>query len=123
IQYAILVSDQPAPFGGCFHHLLPGMVVLMTLRRLASGLIAALAMIGLAACTGDAKDTSDAPVIVPGGPGEPAKTLPPGQRPSVASAAPNEADVTFVSHMVVHHQQALDMAALVPDRAANASVK
>jgi uncharacterized protein (DUF305 family) len=87
-------------------------------------LAAGLAMLGLAGCTGDGKDNADAPpVIAPGGPGEPAKTLAPGQRPSTPATQPNEADVSFVSHMVVHHQQALDMAALVPQRAASDSVK
>jgi len=90
-------------------------------------LAAGLAMLGLAACTGDSKDNSNnadaPPVIVPGGPGEPAKTLAPGQRPSTPATQPNEADVSFVSHMVVHHQQALDMAALAPQRAASDSVK
>nr|WP_215550210.1 DUF305 domain-containing protein [Amycolatopsis sp. CA-230715] len=34
----------------------------------------------------------------------------------------NEADVTFARQMVPHHKQALDMAALVPDRTATAAV-
>jgi uncharacterized protein (DUF305 family) len=99
-------------------------VVRMTLRRLAGALTAGLALLGLAACTGSSDDKADAPpLIAPGGPGEPAKTLAPGQRPSLPATQPNAADVTFVGHMVVHHQQALDMAALVPDRASSASVK
>ena len=96
----------------------------MNVRRMACALTAGLAMLGLAACTADSKDNPDAPpVIAPGGPGEPAKTLAPGQRPSTPGTQPNEADVSFVSHMVVHHQQALDMAALVPQRAASDAVK
>jgi uncharacterized protein (DUF305 family) len=95
----------------------------MMVRRVVCGLTAALAMFGLAACTSGDDKPDAPPVIAPGGPGEPAKTLPPGQRPSGGVAQPNSADVTFISHMVVHHQQALDMAALAPSRAANASVK
>lgn len=95
----------------------------MMLRRLACALFAGLAMLGLAACTSDDKDAGAPPVIVPGGPGEPARTLAPGERPPNPAGEPNEADVTFVSHMVVHHQQALDMAGLAPQRASSDSVK
>jgi uncharacterized protein (DUF305 family) len=96
----------------------------MKLRRFAGALAAGLAMLGVAACTDDGDDNAGAPpVIVPGGPGEPARTLAPGERPPNPAGEPNEADVTFVSHMVVHHQQALDMAALVPERASGDSVK
>ena len=88
------------------------------------GLAAVLALAGLAACTGGADDRSEAPpLIVPGGPGEPAKTLPPGQGTAIPTAQPNEADTAFVSRMVAHHQQALEMAALVPDRSASTMVK
>lgn len=89
---------------------------------MAGVLTAGLALLGLAACTDNSKEAAP-PMIAPGGPGEPAKTLAPGQRPSLPATAPNAADVTFVSHMVVHHQQALDMAVLAPDRASSASVK
>ena len=95
----------------------------MMMRRVACGLTAVLALGGVAACTGNAPERSDAPpVIVPGGPGEPASTLPSGQTLPPA-AQPNAADALFISRMVIHHQQALDMTALVPDRAAGATVK
>lgn len=97
----------------------------MTLLRASRGLAAVLAVIGLASCTGgDPQPRSDAPpLIVPGGPGEPAKTVPRDQVTSIPTTPPNEADVAFISRMVVHHQQALDMTALVPSRADNAMVK
>jgi uncharacterized protein (DUF305 family) len=95
----------------------------MTLRRAACGLTAVLALGALAACTGNAPEKPDTPpVIVPGGPGEPASTLSSGQTLPPA-AQPNAADALFMSRMVTHHQQALDMTALVPDRAAGAMVK
>ncbi|HEX5144181.1 MAG TPA: DUF305 domain-containing protein [Mycobacterium sp.] len=40
-----------------------------------------------------------------------------------APADSNAADVTFVTHMIPHHQQALELAALVPDRSTNAELK
>jgi uncharacterized protein (DUF305 family) len=95
----------------------------MTLRRMACGLIAVLALGSLAACTSNAPEqTERPPVIVPGGPGESASTLASGQ-PLPPAAQPNAADVLFMSRMVAHHQQALDMAALVPERAASDLVK
>jgi uncharacterized protein (DUF305 family) len=67
--------------------------------------------------------TASAPVIQPGRPGEPATTVAPG---GTATRAPrpgfNAADVAFVRDMIVHHGQALELAGLAPDRAADARV-
>jgi uncharacterized protein (DUF305 family) len=41
---------------------------------------------------------------------------------SLVPAAFNDADVTFVNDMIPHHQQAVDMSALVPSRSQNAAV-
>ncbi|WP_248965993.1 DUF305 domain-containing protein [Sphaerisporangium perillae] len=68
--------------------------------------------------------TSSVPVIVPGKPGEAAKTLPPGATvTAVPSPTANAADVVFMQDMVVHHRQALDMSILAPTRAASPDVK
>jgi len=40
-----------------------------------------------------------------------------------ASATSNEADAAFTGHMIVHHQQAVEMADLAASRAGNAEVK
>src|SRR4051812_43042237 len=61
-------------------------------------------------------------VIVPGRPGEPARTVPANEA-SAARQAFNEADVRYVRMMITHHQQALEMTALVPDRAAREDVR
>ncbi|MFI9811979.1 DUF305 domain-containing protein [Saccharothrix variisporea] len=75
----------------------------------------------LAACT--ARE-SDAPnVIVPGGPGEQAQTLAPEDVGTDRWVAPNEADLKYVVGMIGHHRQALEMAALAPERAQNETVK
>jgi uncharacterized protein (DUF305 family) len=42
---------------------------------------------------------------------------------SSSSAAFNDADVSFAQNMIVHHQQAVEMADLAPTRAAKAEVK
>lgn len=81
------------------------------------GLLLAVAV--LAACSADPPPppTNSAPVIVPGKPGETAKTIPPGEATSVEEEGPNDADLTFVRDMIVHHGQAVEMADLAPDRA------
>ncbi|QFZ19144.1 DUF305 domain-containing protein [Saccharothrix syringae] len=83
-------------------------------------LIAVLAAV-LVGCTSQASD--EAPVIVPQGPGEPARTLSPEDVGTDRWVAPSEADVTYVAKMIVHHRQALEMSALAPERAQDATVK
>lgn len=61
--------------------------------------------------------TNSAPVIVPGKPGEPASTIPPGQATPLEKEEPNDADVAFVRDMIVHHGQAVEMADLAANRA------
>jgi uncharacterized protein (DUF305 family) len=77
---------------------------------------------GTAACTG-APAEKPAPVIVPGKPGEPASTLAPGQTPGVKQIPANDADIRYMRNMIGHHQQAVDMAKLVPQRAVADEVK
>jgi uncharacterized protein (DUF305 family) len=85
---------------------------------------ALLVTAGLVGCTAEEPETptNTAPVIVPGKPGEEASTIPPGEATPVEQEQPNEADVRFLSDMVVHHGQALEMAELVPDRASREDV-
>lgn len=77
-------------------------------------------LLGLAACTGDdeATATPSSVVVQPGQPGEAASTTAPEDFAGPADRGEwNQADVTFVTDMIGHHLQALDMAALAPDRA------
>jgi uncharacterized protein (DUF305 family) len=99
----------------------------MNHRRATLGiaLVCALATGTLAGCSGDDGDRPSAAgpsgsVIVPGRPGEPNKTVP-ATKGTVAP--PGAADIRFVQMMIPHHAQALEMAALVPDRAAGDKVK
>lgn len=96
-----------------------------TWRRLAALVGVLLTAGGLVACTQEepAAPTNSAPVIVPGKPGEEASTIPPGEATPVEQEPPNEADVTFIQDMIVHHAQAVEMAELAPDRAAAKDVK
>ncbi|GAA2893523.1 DUF305 domain-containing protein [Streptosporangium fragile] len=87
--------------------------------------------LSLGACTSDPKPAAaptapavSAPVIVPGRPGEAARTVSPAEAATlVPTPTPNAADVTYVRDMIVHHRQALDMAALAPTRAENSRLK
>ncbi|MEV8440052.1 DUF305 domain-containing protein [Actinosynnema sp. NPDC051121] len=75
----------------------------------------------LAGCTSQSDD--QAPIIAPQGPGEQARTLSPDDVGTDRWVAPSEADLEYVARMIVHHEQALDMAALAPDRAQNETVR
>ncbi|WP_374207944.1 DUF305 domain-containing protein [Streptomyces sp. MUM 203J] len=63
-------------------------------------------------------------VLAPGRPGEPARTLSPEEAATaVPEDAPNAADVSYTTMMIVHHEQALRMTALVPDRVRSEQVR
>lgn len=94
----------------------------MILRRLACGVSVLLAVCGLTACTGDPPEEKP-PVIAPGKPGDPVSTVPPGQVSAPPVKPPNASDIEYVKRMIEHHQQAIDMALLAPDRAAGEQVK
>jgi len=66
---------------------------------------------------------TDAPVIVPGGPGEAGRTARPGESLGASESRPSAADVVFAESMIPHHRQALEMAGLAPERAEDAAVK
>jgi uncharacterized protein (DUF305 family) len=103
--------------------------------RLSAPLLAVALAASLTACSADEPQavaapepsvsfTADVPVLVPGAPGEEPTVVAPGEQ----GALPNpdlysEADVEFVTAMVPHHAQALEMAELAPDRAADARVR
>lgn len=101
-----------------------------TLRPRVFPLVGALLLVAVAAigCTQQEDDppvpANSAPVIVPGKPGAEASTIAPGEATTAyEQEPPNEADVTFVRNMIVHHAQAVEMARLAPERAAAKDVK
>ncbi|MEU4571837.1 DUF305 domain-containing protein [Nonomuraea sp. ATR24] len=99
------------------------------LNVVATGTLIVLSGIALSGCTsGDEpqppRADSTAPVIAPGRPGEEARTLSPSEAATAVPApSANAPDVTYVQDMIVHHQQALDMAVLAPSRAESAKLK
>jgi uncharacterized protein (DUF305 family) len=69
-----------------------------------------------------AQQSSGAPVVVqPGAPGSPTKVL----SPSTTGAAPraSEADIDFMQGMIMHHEQAVEMTALIPSHTENKNVR
>jgi uncharacterized protein (DUF305 family) len=102
----------------------PVIATYWTYQRVGAALGAVLALGLLAACSDPPPPPSNpGPVIVPGKPGEEARTIPPGQATGIAPQEPNDADKTFVQNMIVHHEQAVWMADLAPDRASSRDVK
>jgi uncharacterized protein (DUF305 family) len=66
---------------------------------------------------------SPVPVIVPGRPGESASVVPADRLPPAGGVGYNSLDAWFVQMMIPHHQQALELAALAPDRAADPRIR
>ena len=82
----------------------------------------AAACLVLGACSSDGDDVlgadPTAPVVQIGGPGETSRVLSPEEVDDLPAPPPfSEADVAFAQGMIHHHQQALEMAALVEERA------
>jgi uncharacterized protein (DUF305 family) len=67
-----------------------------------------------------AQSASPAPIVEPGPPGQLSKTLPPHTKPTVAP--PNPADISFMQGMIMHHNQAVTMTALIPTHTTNPAV-
>jgi len=66
--------------------------------------------------SGGSGDSDQARTVQPGAPGEPSRELSDDEATAVTAPEHTPADTEFMQHMIVHHRQALDMAALVDDR-------
>lgn len=94
-------------------------------RALPLGLAVVLAL-GLTACTAEpeaAAPVPTAPVIQPGAPGQPNRTLSPEEAAALQSPEHTDDDVAFVRDMMHHHSQALVMTGFVPDRTTNRGIR
>lgn len=102
------------------------------IRGAAAVALSAVAVLALAACDSGA-DSGGEPqsqgstgpaVVAPGKPGEPARRISPAEASKLLpDGKPNAADFHYAQMMIVHHQQALTMTALVPDRADSTQIK
>ncbi|NSC25243.1 DUF305 domain-containing protein [Streptomyces albus subsp. chlorinus] len=86
-----------------------------------------MALPALTGCSGEGEPKADEgpPVVAPGKPGEDARTLSPKQAREKAGGdtEPNAADFSYATMMIEHHQQAVVMTKLAPDRAASGAVR
>jgi uncharacterized protein (DUF305 family) len=73
-------------------------------------------------CARAQQKDSAAPVVVqPGAPGQPTKTLPPTTKATLPPIS--RADVEFMQGMIMHHQQAVEMTALMPTHTENTGLQ
>ena len=77
-------------------------------------------LIAFAPVAASAQD--DHRIIQPGAPGESVKEITAEEASNLAGILYSDADVEFMQGMIMHHAQALDMTALVPDRSENADM-
>ncbi|MCS6625495.1 DUF305 domain-containing protein [Roseibacterium beibuensis] len=63
------------------------------------------------------------PIFNPGAPGEASRVISAAEAVNMSRTGFVEADVRFMQHMIAHHSQAVDMVALMPDRAASPTVR
>lgn len=92
----------------------------ISLGTRATGLLIALAAIGFSLPLLAQKSVM--PVIVqPGAPGQPSKTLPPNTHGTLPPRS--QAEIEFMQGMIMHHQQAVEMTALIPSHTENKDVR
>ena len=89
----------------CFHS---------SIRLFAAGTVACLLSLAVSA--------QQTPVVVqPGAPGQPTRTLPSSTRATLPPHSP--ADVQFMQHMIMHHDQAVEMTALIESHTENKQLR
>ena len=65
---------------------------------------------------------NDAPIILPGAPGEESKNLDAEDATNIANTSYIEADVKFLQGMILHHEQAILMSSMVGKRTNNPTI-
>lgn len=84
--------------------------------------LARIAVAGLLAGTGAAALAQAAPIVLPAAPGQASRVVSAEEATRLARTSHSPADVAFMQNMIVHHQQAVDMAALVKARTNNPAI-
>ena len=88
--------------------------------------LAPIAFLTLAACATGGTGTADSEgqrIFQPGAPGEEARVFESSSLDEIEGASYTEADVRFMQGMIHHHAQALQMAALIPDRTTDRTMR
>jgi len=92
----------------------------LTSRRMTLGVLGVLVVLGACAPAGDSRaDDSEARTIQPGPPGEAGRELTAEEAAALPRPEYTDADVRFMQGMIPHHQQALEMSALIEGRSQN----
>lgn len=86
-------------------------------RPLASVALACFLLVPVSA----QKRASKPVVVQPGAPGKPTRTLPSSTRPKLPLHT--AADTQFMQHMIMHHAQAVEMAALIDSHTENEKIR
>jgi uncharacterized protein (DUF305 family) len=73
-------------------------------------------VIASSACHPAEQVATSAPIVQPGRPGEPSRTVSAAQAADLSAVRVTPADVAFMQRMIGHHAQALEMAALLRTR-------
>ncbi len=63
------------------------------------------------------------PIVNPGAPGAPSRTISAEESLALSRTSHTAADVQFMQHMIVHHNQAVDMVALIDGRSTHRGVR
>jgi uncharacterized protein (DUF305 family) len=63
------------------------------------------------------------PIVQPGAPGEPSKVIETAQATDLSHVQATDADVKFMQGMIGHHQQAVEMVALIPTHSTRADMQ
>src|SRR6185436_6647411 len=79
--------------------------------------ISAVGIWAALAATITAQTPETPPVVQPGAPGQPSRTLPAGTRAVLPQRSKN--DVEFMQGMIMHHAQAVEMTALIETHTEN----
>jgi uncharacterized protein (DUF305 family) len=83
--------------------------------------LAAVVLLATAACK--TAGTGSVPIVQPGAPGQPSRTIPAATAVDQSKVRYTEADVRFMQGMIGHHAQALEMTALLRDRTSREDLK
>ena len=81
-----------------------------------------VAATGLLLSTSTAALAQAVPIVMPGAPGEAPRVIDEAEAIALSDTRYSPADVAFMQGMIVHHQQAVDMAGLVAERTNNDAI-
>ncbi|GAB3297092.1 DUF305 domain-containing protein [Parasphingorhabdus pacifica] len=101
----------------------------VTSRKIVTGLAVVLAagtLVGCSAAEPEAPESPEAkaPVVQPGAPGDEPRVVDEAElREQESSERSVEAEAEYVRMMIPHHQQAIEMTEMAPDRVENAQVR